>query len=428
MSTFDCLPLLRMLCDADKVRIEAGSFVFLSTLSKKSDLDKALSDAGYLDETRSQNGELYFTLNADRWDELPPIYKDAKAWWDKNGRVSQLDIHFYIVDLNVSSLDDVSHPLISVSRAIIEFRGLVVDLSDHLIEADNCALFFVRDKDEPIKRRVSLAVSYDELVEISKTSISLEAVLAIRANLSHDDPHQKERNEVMRRSIVKMLESERSAGGLFFLLNNFEELKTKYKEQYDLYVHNFSVSKLLSEIDQRSLEFNSKLMDFISSSQNKALTIPGALIAMGALIKSKELIEVCLILIGVWMVKRLVTTSNDILRGTFEDLKWQIDTSFKKYKSLSEGHEVYESAQQNQDKLVNKINKAQDKVRDVDKLAWGTFWVAVLYSIWVLLDSYLFDGNMVASLFEAFSSLWNFIYLKLLDLLSVFEFSLPQWV
>jgi len=428
VSSFDCLPLVQMLCDADKVRIEADSFVFLSTVSEKSTLDKALDDAGYLDKARKQNGDFYFTLNADRWDQLPPIYKDAKAWWDNNGRASQLDVYFYIVDINVSSLDDVTHPLISASRAITEFRGLVEDLSDHLIEAENCALFFVRDKDEPIQRRVSLSVSYNELVEISKTSISLEAVLAIRENLSHDDPHKKERNEVMRRSIVKMLEGGRNAEGLVFLLKNFDELKTKYKEQYDLYVHNFSVSKLLSEIDQRSLEFNSKLMDFISSSQNKALTIPGALIAMGALIKSKGLIEVLLILIGVWMVKRLVTTSNEILRGTFEDLKWQIDTSFKKYKSLSEGHEVYESAQQNQDKLVNKINKAQDKVRDVDKLAWATFWVAVLYSIWVILNTYIFDGNTVTSMLDVFSSFWNFIYLKLSELCFVFEVSSPNWV
>ena len=427
MSSFDSLPLVQMLCNANKVRIEADSFVFVNTVSEKPALDQALADAGYLDKARKQNGDLYFTLNADRWGQLPTVYKDAKAWWDNNSRASQLDVHFYIVDINASSLDDVTHPLISVSRAIIEFRGLVEDLSDHFIEAENCALFFVRDKDEPLQRRVSLSVSYNELLEISKTSFSLEAVLAIRENLNHDDPHKKERNEVMRRSIVKMLDGERNSEGLVFLIKNFDELKTKYKEQYDLYVHNFSVSKLLSEIDQRSLEFNSKLMDFISSSQNKALTIPGALIAMGALIKSKGLIEVLLILIGVWMVKRLVTTSNEILRGTFEDLKWQINTSFKKYKSLSEGHEVYESAQQNQDKLVNKINKTQDKVRDVDKLAWATFWVAVLYSIWVVLNTYVFDGNMVTSMFEAFSSLWNFICLKLSELFLVLETSLPKW-
>lgn len=427
MSNFDFLPLIQLLCAADTVRIQSDSFVFLSSTSEKSNIDEALSAAGYLDETRINNGELYFTLNADRWNELPPIYKDAKAWWNKNCRASQLDGHYYIVDLGVSSVDEDNHPLLVASKATIEFRSLIVELSDHLIEAENSSLFFIHDKEEPIKRRISLSISYEEVRTLSTIPISLEAVLEIKANLHHDDPHQKERNEVMRRSIVKMLEGEHDQNGLFFLLSNFKDLKRKYKEQYDLYVHNFSVSKLLSEIDQRSLEFNSKLMDFISSSQNKALTIPGALIAMGALVRSKELIEIFLILVGVWMVKYLVTTSNEILRGTFEDLKWQIDTSFKKYKSLSEEHEVYESAQQNQDKLIRKIEKAEEKIRNVDKLAWVTFLVAVLYSVWLAFDSYLSNGNSVTSLFEMLSSAFDFISFKVSELFSVLEALFLNW-
>ncbi|WP_156836574.1 hypothetical protein [Marinobacter daepoensis] len=428
MSNFDYLPLIQLLCSADTVRVESDTFVFLRSSDDKASIDTVLSSAGYLDETRSKDGELYFTLNADRWDELPPIYKNAKAWWDKNSRATQLDTHYYIVDLGVSSIDDDTPPLITASKATIEFRSLIVELSDHQIEAENTSLFFVHDKEEPIKLRISLAISYEEVVTLSKIPLSLEAILSIKANLCHDDPHQKERNEVMRRSIVKMLEGEHGQEGLFFLLNNFEELKRKYKEQYDLYVHNFSVSKLLSEIDQRSLEFNSKLMDFISSSQNKALTIPGALIAMGALVRSKGLIEIFLILIGVWMVKHLVTTANEILRGTFEDLKWQIDTSFKKYKSLSEGHEVYESAQQNQDKLTSKITKAEEKIRNVDKLARGTFWVAVLYSLWLAFDSYQSNGNSVTSFFEVLSSVFDLISLKVSEIFSALEAFFLNWL
>lgn len=76
---------------------------------------------------------------------------------------------------------------------------------------------------------------------------------------------------------------------------------------YMRFTQEVSVNKILNELDEKNLEFTSKINEFISSNQTKALTIPGALIAAGGLVKANETTEAILIIAGLWMIKKSIT-------------------------------------------------------------------------------------------------------------------------
>ena len=93
---------------------------------------------------------------------------------------------------------------------------------------------------------------------------------------------------------------------------------------YEIYTKRFSVNKILNELDEKNLEFTSKINEFISSNQTKALTIPGALIAAGGLVKANETTEAILIIAGTFDDKKVNYISIEIFtkHSTTYVLEW----------------------------------------------------------------------------------------------------------
>ncbi|HAV44361.1 MAG TPA: hypothetical protein DCX44_03520 [Halomonas sp.] len=373
--------LVEILSTTEGIHIRSERFVAVPVdHCERSTLESALKAAGYSEAAQVNSDAHVFSLSAGAWNELPPIYKDEESFWEANGTAGFVPEHFYIISSGASSLDE-DVPFIKSVFLIFKTRSLINKVADHYISSDQKALFFVSDEGKGVKKDVVLSLSIDDVLKVKFDRDSLASVDELFNIVKSDDVHKSEREEVFRRALTILLEEPHNdCSDLLWVINNISRLHRKYKEQYEIYFHNFSVSKLLNEIDQKSLEFTSKLMEFISSSQNKALSIPGAIIAIAALVRLGGGYEVLLVVLGLWLVKKIVIMSNDAMSSTFNDLKWQVEKSFEKYKKIKDSDEVVELAVNNKDRLIAKIEKADLDLKKINKLANATFVAGCIYA------------------------------------------------
>jgi hypothetical protein len=386
---------LLIVLNQSTVTIHETHFLKIESEVDDDQFNEVLKRCGYIGRSPKKKDCEYFilSLNPSSWSEIPPVDLTLESWWNRHKNAQSLPEDYFIVEEQISSIESKKEPFIASARAFFDISVILRDLSEDCITSGNKAILVASSEGEFKKLNVSLSSKFDDVKTAAGGTVCFsESTRELLDLIKIDDPHQPERKNVLIRTIIDILNEPHQNSDIFWLVKNSGRIKLKYKEQYQLYVHNFSVSRLLNEIDQKSLEFNSKLMDFISTSQNKALTIPGALIAVGALIKSKGIPELFLIIFGVWAVYKIVRASNAIMHKTFDDLEWQITNSFSKYSALSEDHAVSASANENSLKLFEKISDAKERLRQVDSLAKYTLAIAIFYCSFSAL-SLIFDNN-----------------------------------
>lgn len=363
------------------ITIEAKHFVSLDNFSDKEALKSALLSANYLDDLQYSDDKSLFSLRANKWETLPPIYRNENDFWTTNEDTDTIPELYYVVSSKISSQDKCKGRLLDAIELTFKTKIILKQICDHYIASDKRALFFVNSEKGGVKKSVLMSLDYCDIQELTPKPKDLNSIDEIYKIINYDDVHTSERVEVLRRTITTLLDERHSENSDFiWVLKNAYNLHSKYKDQYEIYVHNFSTSKLLNEVDQKSLEFNSKIMDFVTNSQNKALTIPGAIIAIAALVKSNGSWTILLITAGVWVTTKMVIMSNKIMYETFEDLEWQIEKSFQKYGVMVDSREVSTLARENADRLNTRIGKAKKNLGKINIFARVTFWLGLIYA------------------------------------------------
>lgn len=189
--------------------------------------------------------------------------------------------------------------------------------------------------------------------------------------LSLQDAQQKERISILRSAIYDVVsgkDDDISDRDIFNIINKGRRVYDRYNDLLDLYTKRFSVNKILSELEQKQLEYTSKINDFVSSSQSKAFAIPGALIAVGGLAKSGGFLDSLLIFIGLYLIYRVTYISNEILIDSYNSLKNSLDDLIKRYSKFDEGAEVRDAASKIELDIKNKIGKAKDRIEKINDM------------------------------------------------------------
>lgn len=146
-----------------------------------------------------------------------------------------------------------------------------------------------------------MSCSMKDVLGKNGCDINLKNALEFIKVLSIDDAQSPERISIMRAALLDVLEEDDNKS-ITSLINKSAKLYKRYNELLDLYTKKFSVNKILNELDQKNLEYTSKINEFVSSSQSKVFTIPGVLIAIGGLAKASGFLDSILIFIGLLMV------------------------------------------------------------------------------------------------------------------------------
>ncbi|WP_105693366.1 hypothetical protein [Cronobacter dublinensis] len=341
-----------------------------SSLIDKEHILSLLIECGYMGNHNSiSNGFVYINRSSDSWKNgICPLYLDSEHFWQQVQSAEKLPQHYYLVKESISSCDAEPKQSVYLYKSFFIWKEILAKISDHT--QSNKAIIFITTENSVLKLEIPLNIKNNDLQRIEKPKIIFEEITKLHKLIEIDDPHNKERTSVLRTTLSEIAaHTDENENLLYELIRRTDEVTKKYDDLYDVYTRRFSVNKILNELDEKSIEFTSKINEYISSSQNKALTIPGALIAIGALVKSGGALEAAIIFFGLWLIKSATKAANDVYRESFDSLDKRLESAFKKYLKFDEGKEVRENAIEIEKGLRLQIKNAKSRLTKFDDLA-----------------------------------------------------------
>jgi hypothetical protein len=382
------------LLKASKLQIDDGYLEIYADLENLEALYNAVCNIGYRGEQSiiDQDKECYLSINlsVDSWPAKSPFYPNMLDFWQYSHLRKDLPDNFYIIDNQVFSGQNPECLDIGAVKYYFQWRALLSSLKDHggSEGADSTLVYFIgTEKGAKMYEVNPRRIDFSQVKDGFKGSGEDQEIAHLIEMIEIADGHQKERRDVLRASLAELLEEEYSESTIAWLLKQGSRLKKKYHENYDVYLHKFSVNKLLSEIEEKSTDYISKINDSISSSQAKAFAIPGALIAIAALIKNADFFSLLFVCAGLLSVSFLTFVANNIHCEAYGALKDQVQRSLKRYEIMKNEDAVRVSAEEAKRKLISLIEKSMQRLRFINYLSVGIFLLGVTYTVFSSPDS-----------------------------------------
>jgi len=374
------MKILAELLRKSSCHIEDGSLEITSVQVALDDIHKRLVGLGYQGQYYVSGQTLSVSLVGSSW--LAPLFlrSDAELWQKVIQRGSLPD-RFYIIESNTHSEDLTGHA-ISLMQFYIHWVSLLFKIKDHGGTAHDPVLTFYINSDKGSKK-YEIDYKSIELTDLLKIEITPEAIADLKYLadiISLKDAHEKERREVLRSSLAELLDSTNTTSIMLWLVQQSKQFKKKFQENHDVYLHKFSVNKLLSEIEDKSTDYISKINESISSSQSKAFAIPGALIAIAALIKNADFFSLLFVCAGLLSVTVLTFVANRIHLEAYDALKDQVTRSMMRYEVMKDEDAVRVSATGAKEKLLTLIEKSKNRLTLINSLSVTIFIMGVFYT------------------------------------------------
>lgn len=355
-------------------------------------LRESLASAGYSHairavEERGEQVTVTLLLEDSAWERsAPEAFLSIKDMWESYRFKNEIPGAFLVPD----SLYDEAVSFRDSFRAYLKVKKLLIKVSDHDTEVGSALLFHYK-KDAIRKEEISLNVSFDDLVNAELSSGKDEAVDTLLQYVSlEEDAHSQERENVLKNVVIEELEK-KSFSEFFPLLYDAScALLTRHNEQYKVYVDRFSVNKILNDISEKNLEYSAKVNEFVSSGQTKAFTIPGAIIAVGALVRTGvNPWALVLIVFGLFMIRNFVRSANQVYRESFDHLSRQVSYTFDRFHDLDDSTEVHQHARESKREVSDRIANAKDRLEKIDFYSTLMLIVGAVFLLVKLSESYL---------------------------------------
>lgn len=361
--------------------VEDGSLEVESTKVELVDIYRQLASLGYKGDYFVSGQVLSINLAASSWVTTLFLKSDAELW-QKVVQRKALPERFYVIESHIHS-DDLSERAIMLMQFYVEWVSLLFKIKDHGgSTSDPILAFYISSEKGAKKYEVDYRkVEFTDLIDIDvspEEKVSLKYLVDI---VSLEDAHEKERREVLRSSLAELLDVTHVDSPMLWLLQQAKRLKRNFQENHDVYLHKFSVNKLLSEIEEKSTDYISKINESISSSQSKAFAIPGALIAVAALIKNADLVSLLFVCAGLLSVAVLTFVANRIHSEAYDALRDQITRSLTRYEVMKNEDAVRVSATGAKEKLLSMLKKAKGRLELINALSVTIFVMGVFYTL-----------------------------------------------
>ncbi|EEV8110457.1 hypothetical protein P4Q58_005359, partial [Escherichia coli] len=320
-----------------------------------------------------ENNEIWLDRQASSWDDAI-IYENVESFWSRVNTQNALPKNYIIGTPLI--LPTSKNESIEKIHIFFMWKDILSLIADH--HNSDCSVLFFTNEDKSYTVELTHFLQYSEINRLSNSSLKYEIIKELLDTIKINDLHKSERKLVIRSAINEVFKAN-GTFNFFDLLNSTELVRKKYDELYEIYTKRFSVNKILNELDEKNLEFTSKINEFISSNQTKALTIPGALIAAGGLVKANETTEAILIIAGLWMIKKVNYISIEIFNETFDNLRSRVESAFDKYLKFEENKEIKDNADSIKSSITGLIDKAKKRMRTVKYLASAMFYGGLIY-------------------------------------------------
>ncbi|WP_219863139.1 hypothetical protein [Vreelandella piezotolerans] len=355
--------------------------------------ESLISSAGYKHSKSaiSREGDVVYIkllIELSAWgDNDPKIFLNISDLWGYCKATNEVPDLYLVPD---DILEESEKLCVSYS-SYLKVKKIINEASDYVTETGS-ALFFYNSKDSIAREEVSLTLSFDDifLFEISEEKEAAIGSL-VRFFEIDEDAHSHERNNVLKNVIIEFIDANDSGNVIPNMYNSAESLLKKYKEQYKVYVDRFSVNKIISDISEKNLEYSSKVNEFISSGQTKAFAIPGAIIAIGTIVRVQpSYLGAILVFVGLCLVNYFVTSANKVYLESYVQLRKQVIYTFDRFKDLDSSTEVFSHAESSKKVLLDRIDKAEERLEDIDFYSSLVPWLGGVY----------FIGNFIVAIYS----------------------------
>lgn len=365
------------------------------------DLDQSvvtqnLKDLGY----SVQNGRtvkdstILINTSVTAWDGSNcPFFDSWETLFNHVSASYEVPSFFYVLGDDQS--DEIYQNNITKLENYCDFRRLLSEIADHCEPRSGVGkgtenlLFLIEIESKVRRHEFPPVITWSHLQKMQSVADSKLALEKLKQSIALDDSQDVERRSSLRSAFNELAGSCNIGDNIFSkILFDLPTLYKKYKEHHEIFVHKFSVNKVLQEINQQDLAYTSKINEITASAQGKALTIPAALVAIGALMKIDAVIDGVTVIIGILITSFIVIKSLAVHSATFKHLRSQVKKEFKRYKGLSEDAEIRAQSQSTETQLKELIDNASTNV----KYAKGGVYIAAVFAaIYVLSMLGLFE-------------------------------------
>lgn len=366
-----------------EVRRESHFFVFKHPhATPLQALFRCLQDLGYIGDTDiedSDNGsQLAISTSDSHWLNDCPLYFSMKSFWERVANRNQMPDSYFILPKEDPEIDVTAKEI----KCLLLWKRLLHSLSDHRgTEDSSTALIYYISTDQGFRKHLlEQSCEYKDLKTFDLSERSFITASKLLELMDLDDAHKTERRNVLRTTLSSLLDEENSQIPFAWITTQHDRLYKKFNENYEAYAHKFSVNKILSELDEKHNDYIQKVTDSLSSSQSKALAIPGAIIAIAALVRNDSLTALFLVSIGLIIVWRLTAMANAIYLESLNSLKEQITKTFDRFSSTKTDSEVKHSAITSKERLSALIKNYQSRLKEITALARNVALAGVTYS------------------------------------------------
>jgi hypothetical protein len=199
--------------------------------------------------------------------------------------------------------------------------------------------------------------------------------------------HLEQRKAIVKIVLSEMLSGVASSARFKDLLERFPEFIKRVKDNYELYIAEFSFEKILEDIEAHKLDYTIKLNKVFSDIQSQLLAIPAALILVGSQLVNEGALswKNVLIIVGVFiysvLMNLLIRNQRNSLLAIGSEIRKQEEYLLKRHVALKGGFDQAFSA------LNSRFAQQQRLIWIVDFLVALMLGCSVFLFIWYSVGS-----------------------------------------
>lgn len=273
------------------------------------------------------------------------------------------------------------------------FIKLIVALSDQCLpeigprKGFSKTVFFIKTGDSANKYELQTKLSWSELrsalpndnLQLSNIETVIEQ---LHSCISLGDIQDSERKNCMRSALDTLMSKSPNQNSMFgYLLSLIDQLKSIYSDHHDMFLSEFSVNKVLQEIAGKDLEYVTKINELTSSSQTKALAIPGAFVAIAAVLRTTNSFSAFGVFVGLIFTTMIIDRCLSVYRDSFLHIDGHIKNVFEQYDKLSQESKVRLKAEEAKTKLERLNKDAKFSLSFIRGIVWATVLITAFYLI-----------------------------------------------
>lgn len=279
-------------------------------------------------------------------------------------------------------------------KVYVESKKVLAKLADHcepksgLAKGSDGLVFIIESQEKVTKHDFKPVTNWGFLNSIDFEEEDYKALenLSEILNLS-EDPREKERKYVLKATLKDFIIDKCVSNEKVFetFLGSTKEFYIAYKQAHEIYINNFSISKILREISEKDLEYTGKINDVVSSAQTKALTMPGVMVVIGAALKVDSISDIILITLGVIFIASILIKSLSIFEATISHLKKQVISDFDRYNSLTYELDIRKKAETAKTELNSLLDTGVHNSRHMKTLSKVALIIMLIYLVYIAL-------------------------------------------